>query len=279
MRASRQPGSARNAASTSPITGAMAMAGRSRSFDCVSRNSNTASRLVSVATASIAAGRAARAGGVPLREHRLGRHGDAGIDQHGRQWRQSERSRQHFADAAHDARARIEAHRHVGAGRARGLVETRIVAREGRLRAPTAATPRRRRPSRRRARPRPAASCPAETRRGRGLGTARQGAGRLEHEIVGAVAGLRRARPAHRQRSSPPGDKAQAIAEIGEHDQAFELVIAVGAAAEDPQRQIDLSRRNSRQRNRQGQGSTAVADFLRLGRRRPPRTYLRAARI
>ena len=46
--------------------------------------------------------------------------------------------------------------------------------------------------------------------------------------------------------------KAKPVAAIGEYDQAFKLVITVGAAAKHPQRQIHLGRRVSSKRSRQG---------------------------
>ena len=108
-----------------------AIAGASRSFGCAARNCRSCSRLVSLAEQPRAS--SATAGcrrGRPSGKDRLGRQRDAGIDQHRRQRRQRERRGEHFADAAHQPRARIEADRHVGAGRAGRLVEARIVGRK-----------------------------------------------------------------------------------------------------------------------------------------------------
>ncbi len=80
--------------------------------------------------------------------------------------RQLERRREHLADAAHQPRARIEADRHVGAGRARRRVERADRRRRDRWPAREAAAPRPHRSSRRRARRRPAASCRARSAQG-----------------------------------------------------------------------------------------------------------------
>ncbi len=114
--------------------------------------------------------------------------------------RQIERRGQHFADAAHHARPRIEADRHVGAGRARRRHQPRIVERE-----PVGA---RQQPQRRRGIGRAAAEAgrhrqalveheAAELQARDALG---ERARRLEHQIVGERAGRRRRRPAHRER-------------------------------------------------------------------------------
>ncbi len=66
----------------------------------------------------------------PSGKDRLGRQRHAGVDQQRRQLGQGKRSGKYLADAAHDAGARIEADRDIGAGRARRGVKVRIVARK-----------------------------------------------------------------------------------------------------------------------------------------------------
>ncbi len=107
--------------------------------------------------------------------------------------RQRQRLGEFFADAAHQPRARIEAHRHVGAGRARRFVEPRIVGRQS-VR-PHDQAERRRRVGRSAAEPRRDRQVLFEMERAQGdAGNARgKRARRLEHEIVGIGAGLRRA--------------------------------------------------------------------------------------
>ena len=159
----------------------------------------------------------------------------------------------HFADTAHDPRARIEADRHIGAGRARRRVEVRIVARQAvRL---GDEPQRRRRVGRTAAQPGRDRQSLVETKGAEDDRRATLGkrARRLEHEIVVALTCLRRARPVHRQPELAAARKAQSVAEVGERHQAFDLVIAVVAAAQHPQRQIDLGRRVFDQRNGQGQ--------------------------
>ncbi len=70
-----------------------------------------------------------------------------------------------------------------------------------------------------------------------------KGACGFEDEIVGVGTGLRRTRPADGQRKLVPRRQNQAVAAIGEDDQARNFVIALGAATEHPQCQIDLGRR------------------------------------
>ena len=159
------------------------------------------------------------------REHVPGRHRDARIDQHRGERRQRERRRQHLADAAHHARPRIEADRHVGADRRappcsrRGSSSVSRLARASRRSAAAASDE----PP-----PRPAAT-------GRRLSSVkrpslrpgdfgRERARRLEHEIVvdrpgrgrGRAATVERQRRARRQasagrrrRRTPPGCRAR----------------------------------------------------------------------
>jgi hypothetical protein len=68
--------------------------------------------------------------GAQRREHILGGDAHAWIDQQGRQARQSPGRRQHLADPAHHPGLRIEAHRDIGAGRARRRHEAGIVERD-----------------------------------------------------------------------------------------------------------------------------------------------------
>ena len=77
------------------------------------------------------------------------------------------RRRKPFADAAHQARARIEANRHVGAGRARRRLQSADRPAQAHWPGRSGAAPQRRRTSRRRARRRPADSFRGETRPGR----------------------------------------------------------------------------------------------------------------
>ena len=179
------------------------------------------------------------------REHVLGRHARRrGLTSTAGKSRQLERRRQHLADAAHHPRARIEADRHVGAGRARRRHQRADRRARGGSPAPAAAAPPPHRPSRRRARPRPAAACQREAAEPQTLDPLRKRARRLEHQIVGDCA-RRRARSgrAPSSASARARRKRQPVADIGEHHQAFDLMIAVGAPAEDVQRQIDLGGR------------------------------------
>ena len=180
-------------------------------------------------------------------EHVLGRHRDAGIDQHRGQFRQSERVGQDLADAAHHARLRIEADRHVGAGR----------------RAPLRARARRRAkdrsPRQQPQRGRRVGRAAAKSRRDRQLlfeleaaepqsvDALGKRARRLEHEIVAARARRVRGRAAHVECERVAGSKRQPVADIGERHEAFELMIAVRPAAEHMQREIDLGGREVRQ--------------------------------
>jgi len=74
-------------------------------------------------------------------------------------------------------------------------------------------------------------------------------AGGLKHKVVGTVACLRRAGPPHGKGKRAATRKAQAIAKIRERNQAFNVMIAVGAAAKDAQRQIDFGRRAFNERS------------------------------
>ena len=82
---------------------------------------------------------------------------------------------------------------------------------------------------------------PGDTRAQRGQ--------RLEHQIaVGRPAGGGE-RPADIERAIAAGVQRERVRQIGEGDQAFELVIAVAAAAEHAQCQIDLGGRRVDQRS------------------------------
>ena len=134
---------------------------------------------------------------LPAGKHRLGRKRDAGIDQHALERRQREGTEQDFADAAHQPCTRFETDRHVGAGGASRRIKQRIVRREivgprqqpqrrGRVGRSAAEACRHRQPF-----------FEIEGASADGRQPVGERAGRLEHEIVGARAGLRRARPTH----------------------------------------------------------------------------------
>ena len=197
---------------------------------------------------------------------RLGRDRHTRIDQHRRQRRQRQRRRQDLADAAHQPRARIEADRHVSAGRARGREERADRRARGRWRvassrnaaAASAEPP-----------PRPAATGSALSRRNapsaRPATRAASARAALSTRLSSGSPACRGGRPAHRQRKLAAAREAQPVAEVGEHHQAFDFMIAVGAPAEHAQRQIDLGGRVLDQRDGQGRASPAVAGLLRLG--------------
>ena len=62
----------------------------------------------------------------------------------------------------------------------------------------------------------------------------------FQHQIIGRRAAGRRIGPPDVERGFAGGFERQRVGEIGEDDQAFKLVIAVGAAADDAQSQVDL---------------------------------------
>ena len=142
------------------------------------------------------------------REHIPGRHRHARIDQHGRQFRQLERLGQDLADAAHHARARIEADRHVGAGRARGRDQPRVVERKTVLAREQAQ--RRGRIGRAAAeagRDRQAASSSREAAEPQAFDPLGECARGLEHEIVGRRARRLGGRSGDVERERAPGAK------------------------------------------------------------------------
>ena len=240
------PASARSALSTRATAGLSVIAGGSRSLAWLCRNVNE-SLMARRNGGGFRAFALHAARGMQGREHVPGGKRDARIDQHRRELRYLQRLRQHLADAAHQPRARIEADRHVGAGAPRRLEQPRIV----RLQ-PVGA----REQPQRRGGVRRAAADPRRDRQALGqretaerearhlLGQRARG---LEHEIVVGRSRGRGGRAAHRQRQRAAGHQGQTIAEtvaaVREHDEAREPVIAVGAAAEHGERQIDLGRR------------------------------------
>ena len=138
---------------------------------------------------------------------------------------------------------RGQAHRHVGAGLERDLLQALVVERK-------------------------AVQGGEQAQRGRGIGRTTANAGRdrehlvegemaelqiadarfqelcgLEHEIVGALAAGLRHRARRRQLQFRASHQRQAIGAIGERHHAFEVVIAVDAAPDHPQGQVDLGTR------------------------------------
>ena len=121
MRASRAPGQLR---AMSPArrrsTGAQAIAGCVRSLPCVGQqfDQGLARRhLAECALFAVAPAKLAKTSRVAKV--------DARIDQHRRQAPADRAPPKLLADAAHDARARIETHRHVGADGGRAAVQPR----------------------------------------------------------------------------------------------------------------------------------------------------------
>ena len=127
MRASSQPGSLRSAASTRAITGWSLIAAGSRSLRSPARNSTRPSRSRGKRPRSCGARPPAPGLEAEHREHVPGRDRDARIDQHRRELRHRQRRGQHFADAAHPPRARLDADRHVGAEPARHLLQPPVI--------------------------------------------------------------------------------------------------------------------------------------------------------
>ncbi len=68
----------------------------------------------------------------------------------------------------------------------------------------------------------------------------RQRMGGAQHEVVGDVARGRPRRPVDIEAERATRRQGQAIAQAREHHQALELMVAVGAPAQDAQREIDL---------------------------------------
>ena len=91
-----------------------------------------------------------------------------------------------------------------------------------------------------------------------------KGACRLKDKIIVALTGLSRAWAANQQFEFAAARQTQPIAEIGKHHEAFKFVIAVVAATEHPQRQIDLGRSILDQRNRQNVPYPPLPAFLGL---------------
>ena len=166
-----------------------------------------------------------------------------------RKLRQWKRLRKLLADAAHHTRPRIETNRHIGAGRTRSRLQMRIIQCE--LIGLRDQAQRRSTVGRAAAEPGRDGQILFEVKRAQDeiRHTRRERACRLEHEIIGVGAGLARRCAAEGQRQCAAGRKSEPVAAIGEYDQAFELVIAVGAAAKDSQRQVHLGRCVRNERN------------------------------
>ena len=268
MRASAQPGAfaqappARRRSTAAARWRAAPDRSSARPGSCISSRA-----LVELRERRVVERRGGRRRSLPAGEDRLGRQRHARIDQHRRQRRQRKRRRQIFADAAHDARARIEADRHVGAGRARRRIEIRIVARRCRWPRREGAAPPPHRPSRRRARPRPAAVCRGRkrpsARPGRRAASARAALSTRLSSPSPAAAALG---PLHRQRQiaataksssgrrnrrTPPGFQARDSRRRGAPSTRSVKLTLAGAcsASENGRRQV----------------STAVAGLLGLG--------------
>src|SRR5262249_40737379 len=67
--------------------------------------------------------------------------------------------------------------------------------------------------------------------------------GGFEHEIILTRTASMRERSMHAERQRASGPQHQSIADAGEGNKAFDVVIAVGAAPDNMQRQVDLGRR------------------------------------
>jgi hypothetical protein len=133
-----------------------------------------------------------------------------------------------------------KADRHVGAGLARRFFQPGVLLRQlvepreqpqcrGRIRRPAAET----------CRDRQMLGQP-EAARPQAVDERRQRVGGAQHEVVGNVARGRRRRPVDVEAERAVRPQGQSIAQAREHHQALELMIAVGAPAQDAQRKIDL---------------------------------------
>ena len=143
----------------------------------------------------------------------------------------------------HPARPAGQAHRHIGpqCQRQPSPALGRRVQPPQPAQQPQVPPPRR--PSRRRCPRRPAGSCSAPA-------APRGHAGRLPMPARRAARDCQARRPARRRRARrrpatacPTARRSQHVADAGEHHQAVEQVVAVGAPAGDMQEQIDLGRR------------------------------------
>ena len=65
----------------------------------------------------------------------------------------------------------------------------------------------------------------------------------LQHQIVADRSGRRRGRPVDGERERAPRRKGQRVADAGEHHETLDVMVAVGAAADDAERQVDLGGR------------------------------------
>ena len=150
--------------------------------------------------------------------------------------------RQHFADPAHDARPRIQADRHIGADSLRRSHEARIVERNS--------VCSRQQPERCRGVRRAAADARGDRKiffkakppAFQAGDTPAQFGERLEHEVVIDRTALTCERPGHLKAVDRTWLKRQRIGYVRKGDQAFELVIAVGASAEYAQSKVDFGK-------------------------------------
>ena len=200
-----------------------------------------------------------------------GRDGNAGIDQHARHFRQRQRQ-QRFADAGHDACVRGEANRHIGAGQLRHSGYARIVRRE--------LVRQRQQPQRRRGIRRAAADAGRDRQhlvedelpRLKIVHALAQQPRRLEHEIVRSFAAVSRARTDGREAEFGPGRERQPVGAIAKRHHAFKVVKTVDAAADHPERQVDLcARLVGQRRHRRTSPSISRPCRLLFSCRRTPR--------
>ena len=240
MRARRQPVAARIDASASPIAGASAIAAVSRSLRPPAMTATSRDR--SIAGAIVGCGEAVPRSPRPsVRNTAAVATGTPGFASTAKSGGRRKGGPSTSPGPADHAGARLKAHRHVGAGLRRRRQDRRIVSGE--------AVEAGEQPQRRGGIGRAAAEAGRDRQALRQMESARAQAGhaprerprRLEDEVVGlAASGVRgRAGDGQAQLARP---EAQIIAGAGEGDQAFEFVIAVGPAAEDVQRQVDLGR-------------------------------------
>ena len=194
--------------------------------------------------------------------------------------RRIERGTEPLAQARHDARARRQADRHVGADGARRRPETIVVGGEAVFMGERA---------QRRRRVRRAAAEPggdrqglaqmeaAEPQAGRAFGERPR---RAQHEIVVERPGRRRGRPVDDERQRRAGLEAQPVAAAGEGDDAVEFVPSVRAPPEHMQRQIDFGGRppEPRRRRRRDKPSRRSSGRDRGRRRARPCSARRASR-